>query len=114
MPLKKRVTRPRKKPVARSRRMRLEAALKHLRNGKSIRRESWQAGNRIFRVDENVFVMFAQPDVAHNLPKNWEPYPQDFLAEDWVIFDKAPVKIIQSRRSLPDIYKSAKDIIPRY
>lgn len=70
--------RPNKRPQA----VPFETALGWLRRGFRVRRRGWHPESAIFRLGQDVFVKL--PDVITRGPKVWQPYPQDFLATDWV------------------------------
>jgi hypothetical protein len=60
-----------------------EAAMSALRRGKPIRRRAWHHESRIFRLGSDVFVKL--PNSMERGPSVWRPYPQDFLATDWIV-----------------------------
>lgn len=62
-----------------------ERVLTAFRSGKATkaRRRAWHQGSRLVLVDTSLFVM--NPSFFGPAPKKWEPYPQDFLAKDWVL-----------------------------
>lgn len=60
-----------------------EVALAALRRGKRIRRRAWHPESLIFRLGDDVFVKL--PNSYQRAPDAWKPYPQDVLANDWMV-----------------------------
>lgn len=84
------------KPLKPPKPMTFEQAMAFLRKGKSIRRRSWHAESRIFRLGSDVFLKLpgnvldgrerpADGSAYGSPPTFWKPYPGDFLATDWEV-----------------------------
>ncbi len=62
-----------------------EWALAQIRRHVSVRRTGWLSTSRLVRAGNDVFVLFGTKPKLSRSPDVWKPYPEDFLATDWVL-----------------------------
>jgi hypothetical protein len=66
--------------------MRFEKAYRHLLNGDTVRRKGWYRNSRIRREGFTRFIIL-QSDIGST---RWQPYFDDFSANDWEVVGKKP------------------------
>lgn len=69
--------------------MNFSKALKALKKGELICRESWALENYLYLFDDQIWM---NEDSNGNLDEPWTIYHEDILAEDWILVELQEIK----------------------